>query len=88
MKRYFVYIVRCRDNSFYTGWTTDLDKRLLAHNAGIASKYTRVRRPVERVYSEELDSKVSAMRREYEIKTWSREKKIEFLRSHLLIEPH
>jgi putative endonuclease len=79
LNRYFVYILRCSDNSLYTGWTTDLEKRLLAHNKGTASKYTRTRRPVSRVYSEECETKQDAMRREYKIKTWSREKKWELI---------
>lgn len=76
MRRYFVYLLRCNDNSLYTGWTTDLEKRLLAHNKGNASKYTRARRPVSMVYNEEFETKQDAMRREYEIKTWNRDKKL------------
>lgn len=81
MARFFVYILKCRDGSLYTGWTTDIAKRLLAHNKGTASKYTRTRRPVYVVHSEEMQTKQEAMRREYEIKTWSREKKCRLFRN-------
>ena len=72
----YVYILRCRDGSLYTGWTNDLEKRLAAHNAGTGSKYTRARRPVSLVYLEELDSKSQALRREAQIKTLSRAEKL------------
>ena len=49
----YVYMLRCRDGSLYTGWTNDLEKRLKAHNSGSASKYTRTRLPAELVYFEE-----------------------------------
>lgn len=64
----FVYILRCHDNSLYTGYTVDLKKRLEEHNQGTASKYTRGRRPVQLVYAEELPDKSSALKREYTIK--------------------
>ena len=47
MKTNYVYIVKCQDNTFYTGWTTDLVKRINAHNHGKGAKYTKARRPVE-----------------------------------------
>ena len=72
----YVYILRCRDDSLYTGWTNDLEKRLAAHNAGTGSKYTRARRPVSLVYLEELDSKSQALRREAQIKALSRAEKL------------
>ena len=71
----YTYLLRCADGSLYCGWTNDLDKRLSAHNAGTASKYTRSRLPVEMVYAEESDTKRDAMRREYAIKQLSREEK-------------
>ena len=49
---HFTYIVRCRDRSLYTGWTTDLEKRIRTHNSGKGAKYTRSRKPVELVYHE------------------------------------
>ena len=71
----YTYIVRCCDNTLYTGWTTDLDRRMEAHNSGKGAKYTRSRRPVELIYAERFDTKQEAMRREWEIKQLSREEK-------------
>ena len=76
---YFVYMLRCRDGSLYTGWTNDLEKRLKAHNSGVASKYTRARLPAELVYSEECESKEAAMSREWHIKRLSREEKLKLI---------
>ncbi len=64
----YVYIVECCDGSLYTGWTTDVDKRVEAHNSGKGAKYTRSRRPVELVYTEELPTKEDALSREAAIK--------------------
>lgn len=74
-RKHFIYILRCSDGSLYTGWTTDLEKRVAAHNAGKGAKYTRSRRPVELIYSEVFDDKISAQRREYAIKQLSRAEK-------------
>ena len=71
----YVYIVECADGSYYTGWTTDLRRRLAAHNAGRGSRYTRIRRPVKLVYSEEHPDRTSAQRRELAIKRWPRHRK-------------
>lgn len=75
----YTYILRCADGTLYTGWTNDIEKRLAAHNAGTASKYTRVRRPVELVYLEEHESKNEAMSREWHIKRLSRNEKMELI---------
>lgn len=64
----YTYMVRCRDGSLYTGWTTDIGKRIKAHNEGKGAKYTHSRRPVKLVYFEVFDTKKEAMRREYAIK--------------------
>ncbi|MBQ2678037.1 MAG: GIY-YIG nuclease family protein [Firmicutes bacterium] len=64
----YVYIVECCDGSLYTGWTTDVDKRVEAHNSGKGAKYTRSRRPVKLVYTEELPTKEDAFSREAAIK--------------------
>ena len=64
----YVYILRCSDDTLYTGWTNDLEKRIKAHSNGTGAKYTRGRGPVELVYFEEFDDKKDAMKREYEIK--------------------
>ncbi len=70
-----VYILKCSDGSLYTGWTNNLEKRLKAHNAGKASKYTRSRLPVVVAYYECYETKKEAMQREYEIKTYTRKEK-------------
>jgi putative endonuclease len=72
----FVYIVKCADNTLYTGWTTCLQKRLKMHNDGKASKYTRTRLPVELIYWERHKSKEDALKREREIKSISRSEKL------------
>ena len=74
---WFVYIVRCADDSLYTGITKDLDRRIQEHNEGdkLASKYTRARRPVVLVYQETCGSRSAATRREIEIKLLSRKDK-------------
>ena len=77
----YVYIVKCKDDSLYTGWTNDIDKRLEAHNSGKGSKYTRGRVPVVLVHLETFDTKGSAMKREHEIKQLSRSKKWELIMS-------
>ena len=64
----YVYIVECSDGSLYTGWTTDVAKRVEAHNSGKGAKYTRSRRPVKLVYTEELPTKEEALSREAQIK--------------------
>jgi putative endonuclease len=69
---YFVYIVRCKDLSLYTGWTVNLSKRIALHNARRGAKYTRSRVPVQLVYSKKCVSKKSAMRQEFKIKQLSR----------------
>jgi putative endonuclease len=72
----FVYMLRCADDTLYTGWTIALGKRVSLHNDGKASKYTRARLPVELVYWEEFESKEAAMKREHEIKQLCRAKKL------------
>lgn len=71
----YTYMLKCKDGTYYTGWTTDLDKRLAAHNRGTGAKYTRGRGPVEIVYYEEYQTKEEAMRREWEIKQLSHREK-------------
>lgn len=75
MSVHWTYILECADGSFYTGYTTDLERRVREHDSGEGAKYTRGRTPVELVYSEQFDSKSTAMSREYEIKQLSRDKK-------------
>ena len=64
----YVYFLRCGDGSLYTGWTNDLEQRLAAHQSGKGAKYTKGRLPVEMVYSEELEDKSAALKRENELK--------------------
>ena len=72
----YVYILRCADGTLYTGWTTDLNRRLAAHNAGSGAKYTRSRRPVALLYSEECASRGAAPRRESAVKRLTRAQKL------------
>lgn len=77
---FFVYIVRCADGTLYTGWTTNLTKRMAAHNGtNKCAKYTKVRRPVTIVYAERLATKSDAMQREYQIKQLSRREKLKLI---------
>lgn len=77
----YVYILRCGDGSLYTGWTNDLEARIEAHQSGRGGKYTRSHLPVVLAYSEELDSKEDAMRREWQIKQLTRAQKLELIES-------
>ena len=75
----YTYILRCADGSLYCGWTSDLDKRLISHNDGTGSKYTRTRLPVELLYYESFETKQEAMSREYHIKRLSRAEKLSLI---------
>ena len=78
---YFVYILECSDMTYYTGITTDLKRRLEEHNnSEKGAKYTKLRRPVTLVYSEESHDRSSASKREFEIKKMSRAKKEELIK--------
>lgn len=77
----YTYILRCSDDTFYTGWTNDIEKRVKAHNDGKGAKYIKPRRPVELVYVEEFDDKIDAMKREAAIKKLRREEKIKLIKS-------
>ncbi|MEE1494113.1 MAG: GIY-YIG nuclease family protein [Anaerostipes hadrus] len=70
------YILKCSDNSLYTGWTNDIMHRLKMHNEGKGAKYTRGRGPVELVYLEEFDTKQEAMSKEAKIKRLTRKEKL------------
>jgi putative endonuclease len=72
---FFCYILECSDGSYYTGWSSDPQRRLRAHNSGKGARYTRSRRPVRLVYLEELPDKSSALKRERAIKALPRPKK-------------
>lgn len=78
---WFVYILKCSDNTFYTWTTTDLDRRVMEHNTSIKSaKYTRMRRPVELIFSKILSSKSEACKEEYRIKQLNRKQKEELIK--------
>ncbi|WCK53444.1 GIY-YIG nuclease family protein [Aneurinibacillus sp. Ricciae_BoGa-3] len=84
---YYVYIIRCKDNSLYTGYTNDVTARLKKHNEGKAARYTRGRAPVELAYIEEMADKSAAMRREYEIKQYSKKQKEKLVCSWKNVRP-
>jgi putative endonuclease len=78
---FYCYILECSDGSYYTGWSTDPQRRLREHNGGRGARYTRSRRPVRLVYLEELPDKSAALKRERAIKALSRPKKIKLVSS-------
>ena len=75
----YVYIIRCNDNSLYTGWTNNLEKRFEDHSKGKGAKYTRGRGPRKLVYFEKFDTKEEAMKREYAIKKLTKVQKEELI---------
>lgn len=77
---HYVYVLECADGSLYTGYTTDVDRRLAEHNAGEGAKYTRGRTPVSLQYTETFASRSAAMKREYAIKQLSRREKERLVR--------
>lgn len=79
MKQWYVYILQCSDGTLYTGSTDDVTRRLAVHNSGKGAKYTRSRRPVVVVYTEECESYSAALKREYAIKQLTRQQKIELI---------
>tara|TARA_R110001592_G_scaffold58770_1_gene177842 strand:- start:7038 stop:7295 length:258 start_codon:yes stop_codon:yes gene_type:complete len=80
MKDYFVYIVECVDGTYYTGITTDIERRTMEHNFSFKSaKYTRSRRPVKLVYSRKVGNRSEASKEEYRIKKLRRSKKIDMI---------
>lgn len=77
---YFVYMLLCEDGSLYTGVSNNVNKRFLDHKNGKGGRYTRSHKVIKVVYSEELSSKVEALRREAEIKKWKKDMKISKLK--------
>jgi putative endonuclease len=73
----FCYILECSDGTYYTGWTTNPERRLTQHNKGTGARYTKTRRPVKLVYLEPQPDKITALKRERAIKALPRKKKIE-----------
>ncbi len=80
---WFCYLLHCADDTLYCGITNDLEKRLAAHNAGTASKYTRVRLPVELIFAESCADRSVASKREMEIKKLTRADKLALVQSGL-----
>ena len=79
-KSWFLYVVRCSDDTLYTGVTTDISRRIHEHNTGPkGAKYTRTRRPVELVYSVDYDNRSSAQQAEYKFKKLTRQQKNEVI---------
>ena len=76
----YVYILRCGDDSLYCGWTTNLEARILQHNAGQGAKYTRSRLPVELVYYEMYEDRHEALSRDWHMKRLKREEKLKLIR--------
>lgn len=76
----YTYMVECADGTLYTGWTTDVQKRVKAHNEEkTGAKYTKAKRPVKLVYYEGYETKEEAMRREYAVKQLTRKQKLELI---------
>lgn len=75
----YIYILECSDGTLYTGWTTEIKRRVKEHNSGRGAKYTRARRPVVLRYFEEFDTKEEALKRECAIKKLSRKDKIKLI---------
>ena len=76
---YFVYLLECRDKSLYTGITTNVERRLKEHQTGIGGHYTSSRKAKKIVYSEKHPDRSSALKRESEIKRWTRQKKLDLI---------
>ena len=77
----YCYILECADGTYYTGWTTDPERRVKQHNKGVGARYTKTRRPVTLVYLEEQPDKVTALKRERAIKQLKRLQKRKLIKS-------
>ena len=76
---HYFYVLECADQSFYAGYTNNVDRRVDVHNTGKGAKYTRARGPVECIYVEEFDTKQEAMRAEYAFKQLTRKQKMKYI---------
>ena len=85
-EKHFAYMVRCKDNTIYSGYAVDPYKREEVHNSGKGAKYTRARIPVKLVYFEEFSDKKEALKRERELKKYSRIQKEELIKSFEIID--
>lgn len=77
--KHFFYVLECADQSYYAGYTNDIDKRVATHNAGKGAKYTRSRGPVKCIYLETFETKQEAMRAEYAFKQLNRVQKSKYM---------
>ncbi|MFA5126858.1 MAG: GIY-YIG nuclease family protein [Patescibacteria group bacterium] len=75
MTKYYFYLARCNDNTLYSGYTNNIKRREHRHNLGEGAKYTRRRLPIKIIYWEKYDTRIEAMRRETQVKRWSKIKK-------------
>lgn len=80
-KKHYAYMLKCADNTIYSGYAVDPYKRLQVHNSRKGAKYTRARLPVELVYFEEFETKTEALHREIELKKLTRAQKIELIKN-------
>jgi len=80
VKKHYIYIAQCADDSLYTGYTVDLSAREAVHNTGKGAAYTRSRLPIKFVYHEVFEDKSAALKREYAIKQLSRAEKLKLIR--------
>jgi putative endonuclease len=78
-EEHYFYVVSCKDDSLYAGYTNNLKRRIKLHNEGKGAKYTRARRPVKLVYSKGFLTKSEALKAEYAFKQWDRKKKLNYL---------
>ena len=81
---YYCYMVRCANDAYYTGWTTDPIRRVKEHNAGRGARYTRMHGPVELVYVEEVEDHIAALKREAEIKKLGHARKVKLAEENLV----
>lgn len=81
-KIHYLYVVECKDHSLYTGYTTNLERRIKQHNIGKGAKYTRARRPIILRYYEEYPDASSALKAEYAFKQKTREQKIQYIQQY------
>lgn len=86
LKKYTVYVLECSDGTYYTGYTSDVTKRLAAHRCGKGAKYTRGREPLSLIYEEHFDSKSDALKREYAIKQLTKSQKETLIESRVAYE--
>ncbi|MBM7573133.1 GIY-YIG nuclease family protein [Aquibacillus albus] len=80
--KYYVYILKCKDGTFYTGYTNNLNRRMVMHDSGKGAKYTRGRGPFQLVYYQTFPTKEEAMQAEYQIKQLGRKQKEQLVQTY------